>query len=82
MGGAIGSTYAYNGCSHWYVYRERIYGTDKHILVVNVFIEYDIVVISHHTTPNGRRNAVVDKEEVMGPKAAGVILAVIDKFAG
>ena len=57
-------------------------GTGKSTFVIDVFFEYGILTIFHNTTPSVRKYIIVGDEEFMGPKAEGVIVAVIFNFAG
>ena len=59
-----------------------IHSIYKHTMVVNTFLEYGILAISHNTTQIRKTEATAEDEELVGPKAAGVILTLTAEFAG
>ena len=50
--------------------------------MVNYFLQHGILAISHNALPCHKKIDVSEEDEPMGPKAAGVTLAIIAQFAG
>ena len=70
--------------AHVRVFTEtRIHGNDRHTLVINTFLEHGFLALSHNTTQSRKPIQSNDEEDdLMGPKAAGVILVLVAEFAG
>ena len=69
--------------AHIGIYTEtRIYGTDRHTLVVNTFLAHGFLAISYNALPSDKRRDIQEDDEQQGPKAAGVVLAVCARYAG
>ena len=60
----------------------RMQGNDTHTMVVNTILEYAILAISHNKTQTRKTETMAEEEELMDPKAAGVILTLVAEFAG
>ena len=54
----------------------RIYGTDRHTIVVNAFLAQCFLAINHNALARDKKSDAPDEGEQQGPKAAGVILAI------
>ena len=58
-------------------------GADRHAQVVNSFLEQGVLAISHNTTTSRSTNATgTEEDNELGPRAAGVILALTIEYAG